>query len=151
MLITGSLSLPLLLAQSSGHLSVGDVQKVAGKRNAAVQVKIPVTVENGFHVNSDKPTLDYLIPLKLTWDKPTGALEGGTIVYPKANLEKYDFEDKPLSVFTGSFELTASFKVAPNAPAGPGIASGKLKYQACSNKACYPPKTVDVTVPYQVQ
>ena len=125
---------------------------MVGKRNAAVQVKIPVSVDSGFHVNSDKPTLDYLIPLKLTWDKATlGALEGGAVVYPKASLEKYDFEDKPLSVYTGSFNLTASFKVAPTAPAGPGVAAGKLKYQACSNKACYPPKTVEVSVPYQVQ
>ncbi|SPE41644.1 conserved hypothetical protein [Candidatus Sulfopaludibacter sp. SbA3] len=144
--------LPLLLAQSSGHLSVGDVQKVAGMRNAAVQVKIPVTVEAGYHVNSDKPSLDYLIPLKLTFDKSAmGALEGGTVVYPKASLEKYDFEEKPLSVFTGSFDVMANFKVSANAPAGPGVAVGKLRYQACSNKACYPPKTIDVTISYQVQ
>jgi hypothetical protein len=131
---------------------VGEVQKVAGKRGAAVQVKIPLAVDQGYHVNSDKPSLEYLIPLKLTWDKASmGALEGGAVVYPKATQEKYDFEEKPLSVFTGNFDVTASFKVAANAPAGPGIASGKLRYQACSNKACYPPKTVDVTVPYQVQ
>jgi len=146
------LCLPLLLAQSSGHLSVGDVQKVAGMRNAAVQVKIPVTVEAGYHMNSDKPSLDYLIPLKLTFDKSAmGALEGGTVVYPKASLEKYDFEEKPLSVFTGSFDVMANFKVSANAPAGPGVAVGKLRYQACSNKACYPPKTIDVTISYQVQ
>jgi hypothetical protein len=149
--LAGSLlSLFSLSAQSSGHLSVGDVAKVAGKRSAAVEAKIPVAVLSGFHVNSDKPTLDYLIPLKLTWTS-TGALEGGAITYPKPQLEKYDFEDKPLSVFTGSFDLTAHFKVKADAPGGPGAAVGKLKYQACSSKACYPPKTVDVTIPYIVQ
>lgn len=117
-----------------------------------MQAKIPLSVDAGYHVNSDKPTLDYLIPLKITWDKASmGALEGGTVAFPKATLEKYDFEDKPLSVFTGSFDVTANFKVAANASAGPGIATGKLRYQACSNKACYPPKTVDVSIPYQVQ
>jgi hypothetical protein len=151
-LIAGTFCLSFLWAQNNGHLSVGEIQKAAGKRNAAVQVKIPLSVDPGYHVNSDKPTQDYLIPLKLTWDKSTmGALEGGTIVYPKASQEKYDFEEKPLLVFTGNFDLTANFKVAPNAPAGPGVAAGKLRYQACSNKACYPPKTVEVTVPYQVQ
>lgn len=104
----------------------------------------------GYHVNSNKPTLDYLIPLKLTWTS-TGALEGGEIAYPKAQLEKYDFEEKPLSVFTGNFDLIAHFKVSANAPAGPGAAVGKLRYQACSSKACYPPKTVEITAPYQVQ
>jgi len=150
--MAATLCLSFLWAQSSGHLSVGEIQKAVGKRNAVVQVKIPLAVDPGYHVNSDKPTLDYLIPLRLTWEKGSlGALEGGAIAYPKPSLEKYDFEDKPLSVFTGRFDLTATFKVAANAQAGPGIAAGKLRYQACSSKACYPPKTVDVDVPYQIQ
>jgi hypothetical protein len=73
------------------------------------------------------------------------------VTYPKAAQEKYEFSETPLSVYTGNFDLVASFKVAPNAPAGPGAATGKLRYQACSNRACYPPKTVDITVSYQVQ
>jgi hypothetical protein len=144
------LSLTWLHAQSSGHLSVGEIPKVTGKRSAAVEAKIPMAVDPGFHVNSNKPNEDFLIPLKLTWVAP-GALEAGEINYPKANQEKYDFSEKPVSVFSGKFEVTANFKVAPNAPAGPGIAAGKLRYQACSSKACYPPKTVDVNVPYSVQ
>jgi hypothetical protein len=143
----------LLFAQSSGYLSVGEAQKVVGKRNAVVQVKIPLTVKEGYHVNSNKPSSEYLIPLKLTWTS-MGALEGGEITYPKPLLEKFEFSDKPdepLSVYMGKFDLLAKFKVAANAPGGPGVASGKLKYQACSNKACYPPKTVDVEVSYQVQ
>jgi DsbC/DsbD-like thiol-disulfide interchange protein len=132
---------------------VDEPQKVVGKRNAVVQVKIPVTVKEGYHVNSNKPSGDYLIPLKLTWTA-TGALEAGEITYPKPLLEKFEFSDKPevpLSVYMGKIDLMAKFKVAANAPAGPGVASGKLRYQACSNKACYPPKTVDISVPYQVQ
>jgi hypothetical protein len=146
----GLLCLSSLYGQSSGHLSVGEVPKVTGKRNAAVDAKIPVSVLAGFHVNSDKPNSAELIPLKLTWTS-TGALEGGEVVYPEAQSEKYDFDEKPLSVFTGKFDLTAHFKVKANAPGGPGAAVGKLKYQACSSKACYPPKVVDITVPYQIQ
>lgn len=131
-------------------MSVGAPQKVAGARNASVQAKIPVQVQAGFHVNSTTPHDEYLIPLKFTW-KATGALQPGQIVYPKASEEKYEFSDKPLSVYTGHFDLLANFKVAANAEAGPGVAVGQLRYQACDNKACYPPKTVEVTVPYQVQ
>jgi len=137
--------LPSLVAQSSaGYLTVGEPQRVAGKRNAEVQSKIPCTVQAGYHVNSDKPAEDYLIPLKLTWTA-TGALEPGQVIYPTPKMEKYTFSDKPLSVFTGQFDLTANFKVAANAPAGPGIATGKLRYQACDNRACY------VAISYQIQ
>ena len=92
---------------------------MVGQRSATVQAKIPISVQSGFHVNSNKPSEEYLIPLKLTWTS-TGALQPGAITYPKPSLEKYEFAEKPLSVLTGNFDLVANFKVAANASAGPG-------------------------------
>lgn len=129
---------------------MGEPGKAAGKRNAAVDVKIPLSVHAGYHVNSNMPREEYLVPLKLTWTS-TGALQGGDITYPKPMLEKYQFAEMPLSVFSGNFELVAHFKVKADATAGPGAATGKLRYQACSDRACYAPKTVDITVLYQIQ
>ena len=148
-LLLALLTLPLL-PQNSGYLSVGEVPKAAGKRSDSVRVRIPLSVQPGFHVNSNTPSDEYLIPLKLTW-KSTGALEGGQVAYPRPSQEKYEFSEKPLSVYTGKFEVIATFKVAANAPAGPGVAVGQLRYQACNDKACFPPKTIEVTLPYQVQ
>ena len=123
---------------------------MTGKRNAAVQAKIPVTVDSGFHVNSNTPSEDYLIPLKVTWTAK-GALDGGDLVFPKPTFEKVEGTEKPLSVFTGSFDIVANFKVSANAPAGIGMAAGKLSYQACNSKMCFPPKTIEISVPYQVE
>ena len=148
--MTVLLSLPLLAQSTKQYLTVGELPKLAGKRSAAVQARIPVTVQPGFHVNSNTPGDEYLIPLKVTW-KSTGALEGGQVAYPKPSLEKYEFAEKPLSVFTGDFVVVASFKVAANAPAGPGVAVGQLRYQACNDRACFPPRTIEITLPYQVQ
>ena len=141
--------LPFLFAQGSGHLTVGAIHKVEGKRNASVQAKIPVTVDAGFHVNSNTPSDDYLIPLKVIWTAK-GALEGGELVYPKPSMEKVGGTDKPLSVFTGSLDILANFKVAATATAGPGAVAGKLSYQACNDRMCFPPKTIEISVPYQV-
>jgi hypothetical protein len=124
--------------------------KVTGKRGAAVQARIPMAVDTGFHVNSNTPNEQYLIPLKLTW-KATGPLEAGQIVYPKATQEKYEFSEKPLSVYTGKFDVTANFKVAANAPAGPGVAVGQLRYQACNDRMCFPPKNIEISLPYSIQ
>jgi len=130
-------------------LSVAPPAKVAVKRGAAAQARVKVTLQPGYHVNSNTPAEDYLIPLRLTWEK--GPVQAGPVTYPKPHMEKYSFSEKPLSVFTGDFELTTSLKAAPNTPAGPGILLGKLRYQACNDKACFPPKTVEVRLPYQVQ
>jgi len=120
------------------------------RRGTAAEAKIAVSVQPGFHVNSNTPSADYLIPLKLTW-APGGALEPGAVVFPKPQMEKYEFSDEPLSVFTGDFNLIARFKVPAAASQGPGIMLGKLRYQACNNNSCFPPKTVEVRLSYQVR
>jgi hypothetical protein len=137
-----------ILAQSRGHLQAGAPSKVIGKRGDAVQANIPVSIDAGFHVNSNKPSAEYLIPLSLAWTA-TGALEAGVIVYPKASTETVAGEK--LSVFTGKFDLIANFKIAGSATAGPGSVAGKLKYQACNSNACFRPETIEISVPYQVQ
>jgi DsbC/DsbD-like thiol-disulfide interchange protein len=143
------LCLPTLWPQSSTErVTVGQPQKVAGKRNDAVETKIPVSILEGYHVNSNAPSDEYLIPLKITWTS-LGALEGGQVTFPKP--EKITVGDQQLSVFTGKIDLMVNFKVSAKAQAGPGVASGKLGYQACNNKACFPPKSVEISVPYQVQ
>jgi len=124
---------------------------VVVKRGATAEVKIAVSVLPGFHVNSNKPSEEYLIPLTLKWEEG-GALEAaGPTVFPKPRMEKYAFSPTPLSVFTGDFELIARLKAAAAAPQGPGMLIGKLRYQACNNNSCFPPKTAEVRVSYDVK
>lgn len=108
-----------------------------------------MSVPPGFHVNSNTPSDSYLIPLRLTWTP--GALAPGPVGFPKPQMEKYEFSDKPLSVFTGNFDLTAKFDTPASAPQGQGMMLGKLRYQACNNNSCFPPKTVDVHLLYTIR
>lgn len=143
------LCLPSLWAQGSSIVSA-EAQKLVAKRGSEAQAKIAVKIQPGYHVNSNTPSEAYLIPLRLTWTSG-GALEPGDVTFPKPRMEKYEFSDKPISVFTGDFDLVAKFKVPAGAAAGPGIMVGKLRYQACNNNACFPPKTAEVRLPYQIQ
>jgi DsbC/DsbD-like thiol-disulfide interchange protein len=137
-----------LPAQSSGHLTVGAPAKISGTRNESVQTRIPVTIDAGFHVNSNPAAAENLIPLSVTWSA-TGPLEGGSVTYPKASKEKVG--DQTLTVYTGSFDLIANFKVSATAAAGPGAVVGKLRYQACNSTTCFIPKTVEIAIPYQIR
>jgi hypothetical protein len=128
---------------------VAPPQKVAGPRGGAIEAKISVQIRNGYHVNSHTPNDEYLIPLRLTWN--AAPLVAGTITYPKPQLEKYEFSEKPLSVFSGDFDIRTRFQVPASAPVGPNVIVGKLRYQACSAKACLPPKTVEVRLPMEIR
>src|SRR5580692_11734248 len=116
---------------------------VRAKIGTMVEARVPLSLLEGYHVNSNKPSDEYLIPLQLTWTK--GVLEPAGVVFPKPRLEKYQFSpDKPLSVFSGNFELVAKFTVPATAVVGPAAMNGKLRYQACNNTMCLAPKNMDV-------
>jgi Disulphide bond corrector protein DsbC len=143
------LFLPAAFAQNNAILTVAQPQKVAAKRNTDVTAKIDVSIAAGYHVNSNAPHEAYLIPLRLTWTPAPLAVE--TVTFPKASDEKYPFSDQPLSVFTGNFAIATKFKVPADALSGPAILAGKLRYQACNNTMCFPPKTVEIKLPIDVQ
>ena len=145
---TGAVALFFLSLLAAGQdtggmsvLSIAPVPKVHAQRGKELTQKLEAEVQPGFHVNSNAPDDEFLIPLKLTWNK--GPLEVLEIVYPKPTREKYSFSDKPLAVFTGKFEIATRFRVS-SAAGDMGVMTGKLRYQACNNKECLQPKTVNV-------
>jgi len=129
-------------------VKVAPVSTVIARAGKPVEVALPVQVDPGFHVNSDKPADEYLIPLRLTWNP--GPLEKPVIAFPKPQTAKLPFSAKPVSIFTGSFDIVTRFKVARDASPGPGTLAGKLHYQACDDRECLTPKTIDVMVPVEI-
>lgn len=138
-----------MLAQGSGALTIGEIESVTAKRGATFTEKVPLHLKAGFHCNSNTPADEYLIPLKLSW--ADGAAQSEGVVYPKPQLEHYAFSQKPVSVFSGTFVLETKFKVPAGAKTGQSTINGKLRYQACNERECLPPKTLDVQVPIFVE
>jgi hypothetical protein len=136
------------IAQNNNVLTIAPPEKVTAKIGSATQVKVSLEVRTGYHCNSNKPLDDYLIPLKLTW--APGPLESPEVTYPAPQMEKYSFSPTPLSVYTGNFDLMTKFKVSASATPGQAIITGKLKYQACNDRMCLTPKTIDVSVPIDI-
>jgi len=110
------------------------------------EAKIHLKLRSGYHVNSNKPADEYLIPLKLSWTST--AVETVAIEYPKPALEKYQFSEKPLSVYSGEFDIVTKFKANTR---GMTTVSGKLRYQACNDTMCLPPKTIEIQLPLHVE
>ena len=109
-----------------------------------LRVPIAVRIRRGYHINSDKPNDPYLIPTSLAW--PSVPLRVDSVSYPPAEEVKYDFSDKPLSVYSSRVEIVTTFHVE-SVPADTGELRGSFRFQACNDKACLPPKTLPVRVP----
>jgi len=107
---------------------------------AAVQVKLP----EGFHVQSNKPRDPSLIPTRLTFDA-VPAVAVTEVVFPPPVDQHVLGYDQPLAVFEREFAIGAQFAVAKDASPGDVPVRAHLRYQACNENTCFPPKTVDVT------
>ena len=140
--------LPLSLwAQANRAAAVLPAAPIAVKRGGTIDQNLVVDVRPGFHVNSNKPKDEFIIPLKLTWTG--GPLVAEKITYPKA--EDMKIGDQVLSVFTGKFTIQTAFKAPEQAPASSQSMTGKLRYQACDNRMCLRPVTVDVQVTVTIE
>jgi hypothetical protein len=138
-----------LAAQTSPTLTVAPVPTVKAKKGTVATVTVRAALPPGFHANSNTPTDAYLIPLTMKWTG--GPLQADGVTYPKADLEKYSFSDKPLSVVTGEFSITTKFKVPVDAPPGPSAENGTIRFQACNDRMCFAAKTVPVTISLNIE
>ena len=143
------LSLPSLLAQSSSVLTVKTSPPAIGKRDSTIAARLTLQLRSGYHVNSSTPADEYLIPLHLSWDGAT--LEALDVAYPTPQMANYSFSKKPVSIYSGQFDVVTRFRVPANAPLGSLVVAGKLRYQACNDSTCLPPRTVEVKLPFEIR
>jgi thiol:disulfide interchange protein DsbD len=140
------------LAQGSAKVvkvSTGEsVYKI--KRGGAAQLAVIVEVDDGYHINSNRPAEKYLIPTSLKIERLTG-LSTTPVAYPKAKLQKFEFSQKPLSVFEGKSVLRLTARALPTLTPGSQTLKGKLTVQACNNQQCLRPQTIDISIPLQVE
>ncbi|HMF65121.1 MAG TPA: protein-disulfide reductase DsbD N-terminal domain-containing protein [Edaphobacter sp.] len=111
----------------------------AGKRSV---LELHFRVQDGFHVNSHTPKSELLIPTKLAL-QPAAGVKVDTLEYPAGTAYSFSFDPtEKLDVYSGAFTV----KLPVVAEAGARTVEGTLRYQACDNAACYPPKSLPVQV-----
>jgi hypothetical protein len=101
-------------------------------------------IKPGFHVNSHQPAEPELIPTELKFSPPED-LVIAKVQYPAGVLTSFPFDPtQKLSVYSGDVTVKAVVLTAPKANTGNYTVHGELKYQACDNNACYPPKRLPI-------
>jgi hypothetical protein len=119
-------------------------------RAAQTMVDLNFRVGGGFHINSNAPKSEFLIPTALKMDLPTDIILG-KIAYPTGEDLTFPFSpDEKLSVYTGDFTIAVAVHPLHSVVPGKYIMHGTLRYQACDNAACYPPKNLPVSFEVKV-
>lgn len=107
-------------------------------------------VETPYHINSSKPLAPELIPTQLHFSLP-GEIAIGRVQYPAGSMMSFPFDPSTkLSVYSGDFVVRAMVVAPTAASTGTYTIHSELKYQACDNNACYPPKKLPFTFDVKV-
>lgn len=130
---------PIVKTDAVQYLFPEQVAVAAGRPSA---VALHFRIAQGLHINSHTPSDRFLIPTVLTIPDDEGVrLEAAT--YPVGSLISLPVDPKTrLSVYTGEFVIQARIVAA----AGNHLMQGKLRYQACDQNQCMPPKTITVPI-----
>lgn len=108
-------------------------------------VPLSFRVASGYHINSNKPKSEFLIPTTLKVEATTDIVIGKT-TYPEGQDMSFAFDpDEKLNVYTGDFRVDVQVRPLHTVQAGKYVIRGTLKYQACDNAACYPPKQLPIS------
>lgn len=110
----------------------------------AVRLAAQVALPEGLHVQSNTPRDASLIPTVLTIDVPAGVTVSSTVYPPQTDLSQAG-QAIPLAVYGDAFAIGAEVTLAEGLPAGVVTIPGRLRYQACDERTCFPPTTAKFT------
>jgi hypothetical protein len=145
----------LSLAARAQGIQLGDAPAAAHKEHVelvsdAVQVmagspqmvELRFRVDDGFHINSHTPKDELLIPTELRVDAAS-KVKVLDEQYPKGSVFRLPLgSGETLDVYQGEFRVSLRMVV----PKGASTLVGELRYQACDNASCFPPRTLRVMV-----
>ena len=108
--------------------------------SAEALVTVRLAVADGWHVNSNRPLDEFLIPTRLSVENADMRLED--VSYPEAESVRLGFQDEPLSVFRGDAEIQATVDAKPGSH--PEVLRLGLTLQACDDEKCLEPETLSL-------
>lgn len=121
------------------YLYPEQVSVVAGKLSP---VELHFRIAPGLHINSHAPKDKYLIPTVFSIPDSSGVVLNGASYPAGVDFVLPADPQTKLNVYTGEFTIDTRLVAEP----GDHLVQGKLRYQACDQNACMPPKTITVAI-----
>jgi len=122
--------------KAEAHLSVDKLPP-----GGECQVLIRLTIESGWHINTNPAKPEEFIPTEIAITGKLGTKSAG-IKYPKGKeLQMKGFDD-PVWVYDGKLDVRGKLIVPASAAGKSEDVDIVVKYQACNDKICLPPATV---------
>lgn len=129
------------------YVGVETIELISGMH---YEVALQFRMRAGYHIQTNAPEDDNLIPTELSLGAPPDILIR-ELRYPDPVDFYIQGVSDPLQVFDETFEIRVLMDVQGGTPPGIYKLTGQLYYQACDNISCLFPRALDVVVEVQVE
>lgn len=114
-----------------------------------IKINVNATVQSGFHINAHKISDEDLIPTTVSVESSDFKISNSS--WPASELYKFSFSETELEVYAGSFTIGLTLKANEDIKPGTYEISGAVNYQACNDRACFPPKSADFSAMFTIK
>lgn len=118
-------------------------------KGKATRANVLLVIPGGLHVNSNRPDSEYAIAT--TVRASASGAKVGAVSYPRGKDRKFQFSENLINVYEGRVLFTFPVTVPANYRGSTIKLDVSVRYQACTDEVCYPPKTKTVSVNARVR
>ncbi|HEX8458392.1 MAG TPA: protein-disulfide reductase DsbD domain-containing protein [Pyrinomonadaceae bacterium] len=126
-------------------------ESVEVRAGATADAEVRLSIAEGYHVNANPATEKFLIPTSLEVKPDAGGLVAEQITYPKALKKKFPFAEVPVAVYEGEARIRLKIRAPRDAAPGGHTLAARLRVQPCDDEKCYPPMTVETSIPVTIR
>ncbi|MBK8809796.1 MAG: hypothetical protein IPN69_03575 [Acidobacteria bacterium] len=119
------------------------------KRGGTSTGTVILTIPPGFHVNSNRPNTENLIPTSIRITAGGGKIYG--LRYPAGKNKIFAFSDEPLNVYEGRVRFTFRLQIPRGFRRNRATVRIAADFQPCTDEVCYPQKTRRIILSVRVK
>jgi DsbC/DsbD-like thiol-disulfide interchange protein len=124
----------------TGSISGGSIDRGDSGRGSVV-----LNIPGGLHVNSNRPASEYAIPTVVTVRGPRGVRVSG-VTYPRGKNRRFQFSENLINVYEGRVNFPFRVTVPASFRGNSVRLTATVRYQACTDEVCYPPRSKTVVI-----
>ncbi|MCA1590096.1 MAG: protein-disulfide reductase DsbD N-terminal domain-containing protein [Acidobacteria bacterium] len=128
----------------------GSIGNGTAARGGQTRGRIVLDIPGRLHVNSNRPASEYAIPTVVRLTSAGGARVSGA-VYPRGRNRKFQFSENLINVYEGRVAFPFTLHVPANFRGETVRVRAIVRYQACTEEVCYPPKNGEITLTARVR
>lgn len=136
-----------LAFETNAQTITGSIGTVS--RGGSVKGSIVMSIPGGLHVNSNRPNSQYAIPTTIRVS--ADGARTSAIIYPRGRNRKFGFSDDAINVYEGRVTFNFTLTVPKNFKGNTVRVRAVVRYQACTDEVCYPPKSKEITLTARVR